>query len=308
MKVYVEPVGLHSTAMKRIAKALRLTAPSHVEIVRNNIEDADLVVFYPVGYDWAERFTECLSRGQQYAVVQCCLKTSGADAVMWLPWWGKAKVVWSYLDLVRESTCDFQWSFKNSSLIDDLTTKFYYAPLGVDSSVFFDRIGARGRNILTTGYVSGRPAEAIKESWQAANRTGREVVHIGSFPQGIEENELPTSICWSVCLNQTDVYLAERYSVAQFVSSLRYVEGFELPAAEGLCCGAQPVLFDQPDLQHWYGDLAVYVPELEGNELVDKLVEVFNSSRPVTKDERQTAKERFDWTKICAGFWERVLS
>jgi glycosyltransferase involved in cell wall biosynthesis len=106
----------------------------------------------------------------------------------------------------------------------------------------------------------------------------------------------------------SDGALAELYATSTWVSGLRHVEGFELPAAEGLVCGARPLVFDQPGMREWYRGLGVFVAELQGEKLIRLLTELFHQSPlPVSQEEREEALRRFDWERIAKGFWEALL-
>lgn len=302
MKVFLDPaIGLHSRAMTRIANALTRYAPPEVEIV-SDIDQSELAIFYPIGIDWSEHFARCLEVGRKYAIVQCCLRTSGGTIADWLPWWSTAECVWSYYDLRMAAAVNRRIRRPGSA------TKFniYHAPLGIDP-VFLDTAEHLERDhIITTGYVHGRPAESILEPWIAARETGLKIVHIGGWPTGIQESEWREHV--RLLNGISDEQLAIEYSRAKFVCSLRYVEGFELPAAEGLACGACAILFDQPDLKQWYRSHAIYVPEVEGEELVGKLKTIFESNVPVDDQERREVCRIFDWSVIAAGFWKRLTN
>lgn len=322
MKVFANPaIALHSTAMVRIYRAILAHCMYDVEFT-DDITAADLVIFYPISGDWFKLIDECVARGQKYALVQC---TSVGDRAEWVKRWAKAECVWSYLDLLRDYRYDTHGSLSSMpSAVDlaDAIDRYYYAPLGVDSAVFNCPYHYRHSHIpsppsrkyiVTTGFVHGRPAEAITEAWRAARIVGLPVVHVGGWPVGIDNkpnNVVGTKLRWPHVQHApgvSDSVLADIYRQARYVVSLRYSEGFELPAAEGLCCGARAILFDQADLRRWYGNHAIYLPELDGNELVERLVEVFGSNVPVEEEERRETVKLFDWAPIVDGFWKEIL-
>lgn len=304
LRVFARPIKLHSRAMIRIADAIERHAPASVEIVSGQ-SFADLVIFYPIGADWIPLIEETEAAGKRFALVQCCVKSTGASCKMWAPIWNRAACVWSYLDLSRLADEEWKadWSSDRSRLPPSaFENKFYYAPLGIDDA-FIPLLRyptQTNRNtVVTTGYVSGRPAEAISEVWEAALACGYQVTHVGgkikdAWRPGVRVRE-----------GVSDQELRATYRSAAFVASLRYVEGFELPALEGLACGAIPILFDQPDLRHWYGDDALYVPEEEGPELAEKLKIEFRYVRG-----RVSAPnlDRFSWSTLAGEFWQRILS
>lgn len=311
LRVFARPIGLHSPAMIRIANAIERHAPASVEIVSDQ-SSADLVILYPIGADWIPLIEEVEAQGKRFALVQCCLKSTGASCSTWAPVWDRAACVWSYLDLNRLADEEWKadWSSDRSRLPPSaFENSFYYAPLGIDDA-FLSHASTphtHSRNtVVTTGHVSGRPAEAIYEVWEAALSCGYRVTHVGpKLPSWRPGVRVRTGI--------SDQELRQIYLEAAFVGALRYVEGFELPALEGLACGATPILFDQPDLYRWYGKGALYVPELEGQELVEELVRLFRwqnqpSILPVDSARNADILSRFSWSTLVGEFWQRILS
>lgn len=297
LRVFARPIGLHSRAMIRIANAIERHAPDSIEFVDDQ-SVADLVVFYPIGADWIPFIEGVESVGKKFALLQCCVKSTGASCETWAPVWQRSACTWSYLDLYRF------WREESPETVVSLD-HFYYAPLGIDDAFLpptSSTLKRAPRNtVVTTGYVSGRPAEAIAEVWEAALACGYRVVHVGgkikdAWRPGVRVRE-----------GISDQELRLIYRSAAYVASLRYVEGFELPALEGLACGATPILFDQPDLRHWYGDAALYVPELEGANLAHELIDVFRNGHP-ERPESSAVLNRFSWPTLVGEFWCRILS
>lgn len=293
MKVFVEPTGLFSPAMVRISKALQRHAPRFVGFTKDR-DHADLVILYVIGADAIEEGRRLLARGQHYAIVQCCLKTAGGRPRDWDELWANASIVWSYYDLIKFCSLD--------------AFNFYWAPLGVDKT-FEQGLGRynsdRGLLAITTGHVDGPGAEAISEVWAACEYLGGRCFHVGPLPAN-----MPRPRTWEAVQGVTDEALAGLYGRAHFVAGLRHVEGFELPAAEGLACGARPILFYQPDLYRWYGSLALYVEECRGAKLIDSLTRtmILGKEAPVTYIERAAAIQTFDWERIAAGFWLQLAN
>jgi glycosyltransferase involved in cell wall biosynthesis len=180
-----------------------------------------------------------------------------------------------------------------------------YAPLGVDP-VFLGEFEPVKRDlIITTGYVAGYGAEAIEEVWNAAERHGIGGIHLGpKSVHGIKREKMPKG--WRNAEAISDEELAGYYRRALFVGAMRYFEGFELPAAEGLACGARPIMFNQPAVRHWYGSTAVYLPELTGGELTDLISDAILNRQAVTTEERKFAATQFNWERIATEIWARV--
>lgn len=301
MKVHLEPAGVFSPAMVRIARALSTHHPSHVKIV-NDRRDADLLILYVIGLDAVE-FVSHLPPTQKVAVIQCCLYPGAPTYHQWHPLWRRASLVMSYYNLLTNS--------------QDVGFRFYHSPLGLDpafaNSIEGGDTGGSGTGsprlplVITCGRVSGPGCEAIEEVWQAAHIAQHRVIHLG--PPDIQGIRDPTTRYPHVSFTQPhDKALANLYLSARWVAALRHVEGFELPAIEGLVCGARPILFDQPDLRYWHtGSSIAFVPDVTGEPLVATLAALFATGyNPVTTHERYRARARFDWVSICAGFWSHV--
>lgn len=253
--------------------------------------DADLVVIPVVGrLDKVFVQAEAVKRrGAEYALIQYAFKsTQQPDARSWAALWACARCVWSYYDLERMSPRQ---------------GNFYHAPLGVDSDVFYPRPPLSGPPYTYVVATSGRSrlTESVREAAIAAHLVRRKIFHLGSIlalgPHG------------HCAVDITDDQLATFYSDCDWVSGLRRVEGFELPAVEGLLCGTRPILFDRPHYRQWYDGFGEFIPEDSRQVVLDQLVQLFERGpRPVTRAEREEAVFRFSWDRILKGFWERCQS
>ena len=294
MNVFIPSNG--DRAITRIINALKRYAPPSVAFVPRE-EAADLVVIFVTGaQDRTRKTVERLtSRGQRYAIVQICLRsTKRPHTRHWRPIWHGAELVWSWLDL-------------NGAMADDGeedALDYYFAPLGVDDA--FQGAATKDQDasepeqrtylIATSGL--NWFTESIRECASAAARVNRRVFNLGP------ELYRPIVECYSGISDQD---LAHSYSQCDFVSGLRRKEGFELPAAEGLCCGARPILFDTPGYRRWYEPWGLFIPERSRDEVIASLVALFRQGPNPAKDhERREAAERFDWATIIPGFWSRL--
>lgn len=280
--------------MFRVADALAEFSPAEVTIVPN--EDlAELVVLHVIGYpETAEAIERLELAGKRYAILQYCLRsTQRPSSRDWCELWKGAALVWSYYNLdeaLREDSLSPSY----------LPRGFYYAPLGADGATFYPRLTAGERYaILTSGYVA--ESETVAEATEAAARAGRRVFHLG-----------PALDCHGPHVTQrmgiTDEALARVYSSCDYVAALRRCEGFEMPGAEGLLCGAQPICFDRPHYRAWYEPWAEFVPEGDGPTVTDELEALFRRGpRALTDDDLTAAAERFDWQTLVGGFWQRIL-
>jgi hypothetical protein len=294
MRVYVAPPAHLSRAMFRVAEALAQYRPSNVEIV-DDAADAELVVLHAIGYGETELEAHKLTTaGKRYAVMQYCLRsTQKPNVEPWLPIWRGAAAVWSYYDLAQLAHDD---GFELGPV------PFYYAPLGADSSVFSPALeaGTEGRfAILTSGYVA--QTEGVLEAAAAARAAGRRMYHLGPDlqlgPHVARGNDI------------TDEMLAGIYRRCDFVAGLRRIEGFEMPAAEGLLCGARPVCFDRPHYRRWFGPWARFVPEHDADVVTAALLEQFElGPGTLTEGDLMAARSAFEWRTLVAGFWRIVVT
>lgn len=287
MKVCLVPTGLHSKAMLRVAGALACHAPQGVEIVDKS-EEADVQLLHVIGLDGLSQL-----RAKDYVVIQYCGYVY-RDHPSLIDMWRGAKMVWSYYDL-RDTMPE--------------GTLFYLAPLGIDvefAKRATHRELKREIDLMTSGYTTGDAAEAIEEAAWAVDGLGQKMVHLG--PKVIE-NMSSYPACWQAQHGISDATLAELYLRTRWVSGLRHVEGFELPALEGAVCGARPIVFDRPEMRQWYNDFAAFVPESGGEELTAYIQGLLKLDyTPLTTTERRTIRDSFDWRVIAEGFWRGVLS
>lgn len=277
-----------SQAMFRVSRALALNAPADISIVTDRYK-ADFEVAHVIGLD---ALTYKPTQAKKFAVIQYCGGSFPGET--WAPLWERSAFVWSYYDL---------------------TTKvpegvpFYHAPLGVDGHQFDVVPSPRTVGILTSGYVTGPGAEAIEEAVLAAQQLGLPAYHLGPVPvlASDQSQKMVVRPNLTILHGIPDSELARAYSQCLWVSGLRHDEGFEMPVIEGLACGARPIVFDRPEMRHWYGKHAVFVPECHGGFLIELLLEVMRTPPvPVSPAERATVLKTFNWQTIAAGFWAHV--
>ena len=298
MKVFLKTQYQLSIAMDRIVSNLIRYKSSKV-IILNSPEEADLAVLHVIGYEeTAQSIRRLTALGKKYAMIQYCLRSTEAQSAQeWIPLWTEAAFVWSYYDLpklCKEEGLEFP------------DTPFLFAPLGVDTQVFSQGLSLAKypHKVLTTGTVA--PSECIDlvnaACAQVDTRMGAHM-HVGILTETTEEfngsivhyeHEIP------------DNRLAQLYRQTEYVCGLRRVEGFELPAAEGLLCGTIPILFDKPHYRDWFGDFgALFIKEGTDDEIIQSLVEIFQKPKSHWPPrDIEGAKKQFDWQHICETFWE----
>lgn len=303
-RVFVHANERLSRAMSRVASALAAYAPSNgVDIVTDE-DEADIVVLHVIGYpDTLAAIESLKARGKKYAMIQYCVRsTQKPSTVDWVPLWGDEScvAVWSYYDLPTMLLEDLsehraQLGDLPEMYADALRQRFYFAPMG--ASPQFEKFAPSGRNrpyrLMTSGYVA--ESECIEESTAAVVALEARMFHLGPgfpfFGPNVTQEE-----------GVNDPFLVELYNRSEYVAGLRRCEGFEMPALEGLLCGARPVCFDRPHYRHWFGDHAEYIPE--DDNVIASLVEVLaRPARPVTEEERAAVVAKFNWRTIVDGFY-----
>lgn len=291
MNVYVTPPEVTSRSLRRVADALVRYAPPGITVVAHR-QQADFLVLHAIGRlaHLQREIADLVAQGQRYAIVQYVLRsTLQPHSGPWLPVWQGAAVVWSYLDLRQALAEDG---------IQAPYWAFYHAPLGVDATMFRPPVprprpyvvGTSGQSWLT---------ESVRECVLAARLVRRPAFHLG----------MPLRDGAVVCAtNLSDADLADRYGQCAWMSGLRRIEGFELPAAEGLLCGARPILFRRSHYVQWYGDIGDFIEETDRHGVIEQLVDLFKTGgRPISAEERALAVQRFNWPRIVGDFWARCL-
>lgn len=298
MKVYLECPPQLGQGIHRVVRELKAHLPLGVEAIQDRTA-ADLILHHVVG---VQNFSEAPIHelieqdAKPYGILQYCVRTTERPGTEW--WhhmvWEQAQVVWSYYDLFRLMQED-SWTTPPATW-----SGFYHAPLGVSEAFHMVVPPATpGFLVGTSGYIA--ETEGVDVWMDVARQRGKATFHLGP--------PLPciTDLRTFVINGIADTELATMWSQCQFVNGLRVVEGFELPAAEGLVCGARPVLFSRPDHHEWFGHHALYLPEglsfEENVRTLKALVKVWENS-PVTATERAWARHQFSWPRILGGFWE----
>lgn len=276
-----------SRAIKRVLTAMRRYLPDQIEEVKK-WKGADLVFIHVFGRQGriTRNIERLKARGIKYAILQYSLRsTRNPSTKGWLPLWRDAELVWSYLSLN---------GYLRQDGLEPLTN-FYPSPLGIDSEVFHPLDRERDYLCVTTG--ESYLAQSVREIVLAARGIGK-VAHIGA---DLNKSEV------DIYTDISDHKLVSIYSRSLYASSLRRVEGFEWPGAEGLLCGAMPLVYDRHDHRKWYRDLAIFIPETKRDQIVEDVRKVFESEyAPPTKAMIAEAKDRFNWETIFAGLWERL--
>jgi hypothetical protein len=285
MNVYLD-FDRSSNGIERVVTQLSKYLPDgHKEV--HSIDEADFIVIHVFGrHDHMIRLSrQLIESGKQYAVIQYVLRSSrNPKAEEWLDLWNPAKVVWSYYGEV--------FSLHNG----------YLAPLAADPEIFYKvDVNPEGKshliNMISADYVSECQGEVRLAAWLARGR----VYHVGK-----KFGEDPNVDHFD---QVDDEKIRLIYNDSLFTSALRRKDGFELVAVESLLCGTRPIVFDTPDYRRWFDKLAIFIPETSPGRLCKNLEYTLNVDPiPVTDEEIEETKRRFNWKNIIEGFWQRCLN
>lgn len=274
MRVYLTPPTNLSRAMFRVSDRLKAFAPEGIQIVKDR---PDLAVLHVIDSEGVpEIVDQYLDAGVKVAIIQYCIDSArNSDRKFWKAIWEKCELVWSYYDLPD-------------------APRFYKSPLGTDHR---GSKLAKSALAISSGYVPA--SECLEEVAYAVAANGQAMFHVGP------ELGLPGDVQYYYDIS--DLQLSKLYSMSHYVTGLRRCEGFELPLAEGLVCGARPVTFDRPHYRAWFSEFAEFIPEGSPTEVAEALKVLFSAPpRAVSDEEIALARKRFNWETICKGFWERV--
>ncbi len=262
-------------AFKRISEALRAHAPDWVEWT--NYDDADIMIVHVVG---AGELEMC-SKPKPKVIIQQCYFTAGAPDIDYIQYWEKALLTVSFHDLTKYTDRKFS---------------FLALPWGADPDVFtLTNKGHRSIKVLATGHVAD--TEGIDKLHEAVQQTGHVLYQTGSHFGWPRKNytNLPF---------MDDKDFSEILNATQYVSALRFIEGFELMAIEGLMCGARPIVPNDPTYD-WYREHAVTIDR--NGDITSQLVNILkNEPTPVTEEERKMIVDRFSWNRIISDLFNKI--
>jgi len=280
VKIYLTP-RRDARCLKRIETALRKYVPDDFEIVEEYTK-ADLYVMFVVGRrDHRTREArQILEAGKRYAVIQLvlgsCRNPNPAD---WKELWDGADLVWSYYDLP--------------------TDNLYRTPLAAEHDVFYKEDIEREYQVgsQSDDFVRECIGELQFALWYV--RKEKRGAHVGT-----NFNSNPIVDYYE---NLSDDEMRTLYNKCKWFSCLRRKDGFEMPAVEALLCGARPIMFDQPYFRQWFDGLAEFIPEGSAQNVASSLMAVLKRDpAPVTPEEIEETRRRFDWQQIVEGFYARL--
>jgi hypothetical protein len=281
MRVYYN-VGFDSWGLNRVVMELERYLPSDFQTT-GDFDSADLTVLHVVGRrDHILRDVHrILQDGKKYAIIQYAFQsTRNPNPGDWLEIWDNAHVVWSYYDLSQ------------------YVKNFYHAPLASNSDVFYKQDAEKKYIVGTNGNCY--KAECIGEAHLAAWEVNGRAIHMG---EKFGDNPIVDYVT-----NISDDDMRLFYNQCVHFSSLRRKDGFEMPAIEALLCGVRPIMFDTPNYRQWFDGLADFIPECGIGETAGRLKRLFKAEpSPVTNEDIEEVKRRFNWERSVKGFWERCM-
>lgn len=299
MKVYLQP-DQYSRGIVRVADALMQYAPRDVELVQDPY-DADFEIIHVVGrHDGNARRIQLLKRKKKpFAMIQYVLRSAiRPDTRDWLEMWRDAKVVWSYYDLPALCREDGIEDYCAEGDEGTELFNFYYAPLGVDSTVF-KQTQYQEKRFIIGACAQHALAEGARECAIAAKKVKRPMFFLGH-----ELRRGPDIICKQ---NLSDEEVANYWSQCKYVSGLRRIEGFELPVIEAALCGARPIVFDRPHYRKWFNEFAIFIPEGPREVVLEELTKIFSGFYgEINENDKMLIRDRFNWEPIVTNFWKKV--
>jgi glycosyltransferase involved in cell wall biosynthesis len=262
-------------AFKRISNALHVHAPSWVEWT--DYESADIMIVHVVGGGEVEM----CEKPKPKVIIQHCYFTASAHEIDYAKYWEQALLAVSFHDL-RKYT--------------DKVIPYYGMPWGADPAVFkYSNKGRRNIKVMATGHVA--ETEGIDKLFEACKTTG-----FSLFQTGGNFGWDPKHYFFLPYMEDED--LADILNSTQYVSALRFIEGFELMAIEGLMCGARPLVPDDPTYD-WYREHAITI--YKDKDITTQLVDIFKvTPNPVSPEEHRQIVEKFSWDKLVRDFFEAL--
>lgn len=282
MKVFTMVDDWLGMVFHRVDKAYHDWAPSTVQWV-DTPEEADVQIVHILGKGELKNI-----KNPNYIVIQSCYHTQDIpptdDGLR--PLWENAILVVSFHDLPSYQP---NWDFR-----------FHGMPFGADDCVFFPtpRSRSRAKAVLSTGHISS--TESLEELFTACVETGYKMAHLGA------------DFGWDTDTfkhyeNLSDEDVRVLYNTVNYTSCLRRIEGFELPAIEGLLCGARPITFSLSTYR-WYHKYAVVIEDTNSRDITESLIHVLkgNIGLPVTDEEIEEVRQAFSWSVLIPEFWNAI--
>jgi hypothetical protein len=272
MKIFEFRRNEWGIAFKRISDALHRYAPDWVEWT--NYENCDIMIVHVVGGGEIP----ALEMPKPKVVIQHCYFTASAHEIDYAKYWAQSIMAVSFHDLRKYTDKDIP---------------YYGMPWGADDNVFCrTNTGNRAIKVIATGHIA--ETEAIDKVYEAVKQLKQTLYHTG-------QNFGWDKRFYRYLDYMPDNEFAEVLNGTQYISALRFIEGFELMAIEGLFCGARPIIPDDPTYD-WYREHAYTI--VKDKDIVEQLVEILKDTpRPMDENERLVIVNKFKWSHLIGDFF-----
>ena len=264
-------------AFQRISIALRQYSPEKIEWVNHN--NADLFILHTVGGKEYDKFyTLPINKTIN---IQHCYFTTAVTPEQWFRLWKDAKLNISFHDL-------------QSYTIDKI--EFLKVPWGADPNIFKYNHYIKNIKVFTTGHVAA--TEALDLVHSACEKTNNIMYHTGA-------NLKYPPLHYKYLNYMPDDMLGAYLNRAQYISCLRWIEGFEMMGIEGAMCGATPIIFDLPTYSYYKG-FGYFINSTDNVE--KQLAELFLSEyKPLSEEQIEYVRKNFDWKVIVESIFKRIM-
>jgi len=276
--------------MHRITYDIQRFAPHDKFEFVDTYEKCDIAFWHLIGPNKVQK-------EKPYVILFHCFGRDRGEIAMreiWLENFKQAEMVYGYYPLHKFIGED-----------DMKEINYVRQPWGVDNTIFYRMPEVKKQfTCVATGYVA--QTEALLELYRACKAVGGKLLHIGGSLD--REVGLLNPMYYERICNVSDDDMRRAYNSAYWVSGLRRVEGYEIPALEGFVCGAQPICFNIEDFYpYWFGDFANFIPQGSVDDTTEALAKLFSVQPLINSKKIEEIKNKFDTEKLSRGFWDVLI-
>ena len=197
--------------------------------------------------------------------------------------------------------------------VENEYSKAEMIPLGADPKMFYQENLERRYVIHTHGYDISEASQVVNVVCQ---QIGRKQCHIGADFDSLNKqaNGIMTKDSIDIFSNLVDSDMRKYYNLSEYVSGLRWMEGFEMPIVEGAMCGCTPITYDLPCYKRWFSDFAIFIPFWEqynkvvtDEKLVNSILNAITNSKKITREQIDFVRTTYSWDKIMPQIWKAIL-
>jgi hypothetical protein len=261
-------------AFYRISQAFHQHTPDNIEWVE---EGEDFQLIHAVGegeYEYAKK--QDLSK---LIIIAHCILTTKTTVQQWEEIWKEAKLV---------------ISFHPINTYTEEKINFIRSPWGAEPDLFPAQNKDRRLKVFMTGHVA--ETECLDKVFEACKITENVAAHTGE------------DFHWAAPWYKYFPYFEQKdfatmLNIAQYISCLRKVEGFEMMGIEGAMTGAVPIVPNEPTYDY-YKDFGIFLDMKK--DVTKQLIDIFGSTYyPLTKSKIDYVRREFSWEKICKRIYKR---